>query len=105
MEGVQLPEDLVVGHGHLRAGPLGLREGDLVLERVQHEVHEVLVPGQVEVDLDLGEELGGGHGQLLPDHLYTKYRELVLIWILEVLQPLREEDLIRILLHRLVVIC
>ena len=76
VEGVKLPEDLVVGHGHLRAGPLGLRGGDLVLERVQQEVHEVLVPGQVEVDLDIGEESVGVHGKLLPNHMYTKHREL-----------------------------
>ena len=69
-----LPDDLVVGHGQEQEGA-GLLVGVLGLERVQHELHGVLVPGQHGGDLDLDEELGGGHGQLLPNHLYTKYRE------------------------------
>ena len=69
-----LPDDLVVGHGQEQEGA-GLHVGGLGLVRVQHELHEVLVPGQHGGDLDLDEELGGDHGQHLPNHLYTKYRE------------------------------
>ena len=79
--GLGLPDDLVVGHGQEQEGA-GHLVGGLGLERVQHELHGVLGPGHHGGDLDLDEELGGGHGQLLPNHLYIKYRELGLIWIL-----------------------
>ena len=66
VEGVQhgLPDDLEVGHGQEQEG-VGLLVGDLGLERVQHELHGVLEPGQHGGDLDLDEELGGEDG----DHL------------------------------------